>query len=97
MTPLPKRKHSKGRRNRRRAHYNLKPTTLEMCGQCKELKLPHRVCPTCGTYNGRQVIDVQAREERKGGTRTYRQGEANLALAGVRLNLKGAPTQPIPE
>jgi large subunit ribosomal protein L32 len=65
MTPLPKRKHSKGRRNRRRAHYNLKPTTLEMCGQCKELKLPHRVCPTCGTYNGRQVVDVAARDERK--------------------------------
>ena len=53
MTPLPKRKHSKGRHNRRRAHYNLKPTTLEMCGQCKELKMPHRVCPNCGTYNGR--------------------------------------------
>ena len=66
MTPLPKRKHSKGRRNRRRAHYNLKPTTLEVCGQCKELKLPHRVCPNCGTYNARQVIDVQARAERKG-------------------------------
>ena len=36
-----------------------------MCGQCKELKLPHRVCPTCGTYNGRQVVDVAARDERK--------------------------------
>ena len=65
MTPLPKRKLSKGRRNRRRSHYNLKPTTLEMCPQCKELKLPHQVCPNCGTYNGRQVINVQARAERK--------------------------------
>ena len=65
MTPLPKRKLSKGRRNRRRSHYNLKPTTLEVCPQCKELKLPHQVCPTCGTYNGRQVINVQARAERK--------------------------------
>jgi large subunit ribosomal protein L32 len=65
MTPLPKRKVSKGRKNRRRAHYNLKPTTLEMCSQCKELKLPHHVCPNCGTYNGAQVIDVQARAERK--------------------------------
>lgn len=65
MTPLPKRKLSKGRKNRRRSHYNLKPTTLEMCPQCKELKMPHRVCPNCGTYNGAQVIDVQARAERK--------------------------------
>ncbi len=65
MTPLPKRKLSKGRRNRRRSHYNLKPTTLEICPQCKELKMPHRVCPNCGTYKGAQVIDVQARAERK--------------------------------
>jgi large subunit ribosomal protein L32 len=67
MTPLPKRKISKGRRNRRRSHYNLKPTTLELCSNkdCKQLKMPHRVCPHCGTYNGAQVIDVQARAERK--------------------------------
>lgn len=65
MTPLPKRKLSKGRKNRRRSHYNLKPTTLEVCTQCKELKMPHRVCPNCGTYNGAQVVDVQAREARK--------------------------------
>jgi large subunit ribosomal protein L32 len=65
MTPLPKRKISKGRKNRRRSHYNLKPTTLELCSQCKELKMPHRVCPNCGTYNGAQVVNVQARADRK--------------------------------
>jgi large subunit ribosomal protein L32 len=65
MTPLPKRKVSKGRRNRRRSHDMLKPATLELCPTCKELKMPHRVCPSCGNYNGALVIDVKARAERK--------------------------------
>ena len=43
----------------------LKPATLELCPTCKELKMPHRVCPNCGNYNGALVIDVQARAERK--------------------------------
>lgn len=29
------------------------------CPQCKEKKLAHKVCKTCGTYNGRQVLDMQ--------------------------------------
>ena len=65
MTPLPKRKVSKGRRDRRRTHYRLHPITLEVCSNCKEFKRPHHVCPNCGTYDGVEVIDVEARAERK--------------------------------
>ena len=65
MTPLPKRKISKGRKNRRRSHYHLKPTSLGICPQCKELKMPHRVCPKCGTYNGALVVNIQTRIDRK--------------------------------
>jgi large subunit ribosomal protein L32 len=65
MTPLPKRKVSKGRRDRRRSHYRLHPLTLEVCPNCKEFKLPHRVCPNCGMYGEVEVVDVQARAERK--------------------------------
>jgi large subunit ribosomal protein L32 len=28
------------------------------CPQCHSPKLPHAVCSVCGTYNGRQVIEV---------------------------------------
>jgi len=46
-------RHSKTRRNMRRAHDFLKPNSLSVCPQCNQPKLPHRVCPNCGTYRGR--------------------------------------------
>jgi large subunit ribosomal protein L32 len=59
MTPLPKRKISKGRRNRRRAHDALTPRKLVQCTNCGERRLPHHVCPHCGHYKGREVVDVE--------------------------------------
>jgi large subunit ribosomal protein L32 len=29
---------------------------LSVCPQCHEPKLPHFVCPSCGTYRGRKVV-----------------------------------------
>ena len=59
MTPLPKRKTSKGRRNRRRAHDALKRRHLISCTNCGELHVPHHVCMNCGHYDGREVIEVE--------------------------------------
>ena len=58
MTPLPKRKVSKGRRDRRRAHDALKARNLTTCTNCGSMRLPHTVCPECGFYKGREVIEV---------------------------------------
>jgi large subunit ribosomal protein L32 len=59
MPPLPKRKHSKGRRDRRRAHDSLQARNLVQCSNCGEMRLPHRVCPNCGFYQGREVIEIE--------------------------------------
>jgi large subunit ribosomal protein L32 len=59
MAPLPKRKISKGRRDRRRAHDALKTRKLTQCTNCGETRLPHHVCPHCGYYKGREVISVK--------------------------------------
>ena len=32
---------------------------VEVCPQCGEVKLPHRVCGNCGYYNGREVLEIQ--------------------------------------
>ena len=58
--PVPKKKTSKARRDQRRSHHALTPKTLTECPQCKELKPQHVVCPSCGSYAGRQVLEVEA-------------------------------------
>lgn len=52
----PKRRHSKARRDKRRAHDSLPTPAISVCSECGEVKLPHRACANCGYYNGRQVI-----------------------------------------
>jgi large subunit ribosomal protein L32 len=64
MPPQPKRKHSSGRRDRRRAHDALTPNNLVQCSNCGEMRLPHRVCPKCGHYQGREVIEIE-KEKKK--------------------------------
>jgi large subunit ribosomal protein L32 len=56
--PNPKRRHSKERTSTRRAHDALKTPGLSECPNCHEQKLPHRVCPHCGQYKGREVVEV---------------------------------------
>ncbi|GHV30963.1 50S ribosomal protein L32 [Clostridia bacterium] len=56
---VPKRKTSKARKNKRRsAVWKLPKLNLTRCPQCKEFKLPHRICRVCGYYKGREIIKV---------------------------------------
>ncbi len=57
MPPHPKRKHTKGRRNRRRSHDALTKLQLVACSNCGEMHLPHVVCAKCGHYDGREVVE----------------------------------------
>jgi large subunit ribosomal protein L32 len=65
MPPLPKRKLSKGRRDRRRSHDALTPANLVQCSNCGEMRLSHTVCPNCGHYQGREVISMGKEEKKK--------------------------------
>jgi len=60
MGALPKRKYAKARQGKRRSHLKVSPPPLGYCPQCNSPKLPHHVCPTCGTYAGREVIEVES-------------------------------------
>jgi large subunit ribosomal protein L32 len=55
---VPKRKTSKAKRDKRRAHDFLATPSQSTCPQCGAPKLPHRVCGTCGTYKGREIIET---------------------------------------
>ncbi|NLY51256.1 MAG: 50S ribosomal protein L32 [Firmicutes bacterium] len=58
----PKKKMSRARTHRRRALWKLSVPGLIQCPQCHELKMPHRVCPSCGFYGSKEVIQVEKAE-----------------------------------
>ncbi len=64
MPPHPKRKHSQGRRDRRRAHDALTARTIVPCANCGETHLSHTVCPNCGFYDGREVVAKKAAKKK---------------------------------
>ena len=55
---VPKRKTSRARKNKRRAHDALRAPASSKCPQCSEPKVPHRVCTHCGSYRDRTVIET---------------------------------------
>ena len=61
MGALPKKRVSNRRQGNRRQHHRIKIPQLRVCPQCHQLRLSHHACPNCGTYRGRQVLDVTAK------------------------------------
>jgi large subunit ribosomal protein L32 len=57
--PTPKRKTPKTKTAMRRAQWKGSSPTYAECPQCHQPKLPHRVCPNCGYYAGRQAVEVE--------------------------------------
>ena len=56
--PVPKRKTSQSKRDKRRSHHALGAPSVVECPECGEPKLRHRACPHCGLYRGRRVIEL---------------------------------------
>ena len=56
---VPKKKVSKQRKRKRRGAMKAEKPTVAKCPKCGDPKQPHRVCPTCGYYGGKQVLEVE--------------------------------------
>jgi large subunit ribosomal protein L32 len=56
---VPKKKTSKSKRDKRRSHDSLPEFSLSTCSNCGAAKLPHNVCPECGHYNGKKIVDIE--------------------------------------
>jgi len=44
---------------RRSTHDRIDTPARSTCPQCGEVKLPHRVCPNCGYYKNREIIETE--------------------------------------
>jgi len=57
---VPKRKVSKSKARARKASHKKQYPAAKACPECGAAQEPHRVCPSCGYYRGRQVLTVEA-------------------------------------
>lgn len=62
---VPKNRHTKSRRDRKRSHLKLTAAVSIRCEKCGKAVMPHVVCENCGTYKGREMIDVLAKLTKK--------------------------------
>ncbi|HLA85055.1 MAG TPA: 50S ribosomal protein L32 [Thermoguttaceae bacterium] len=57
---VPKRKHSNHRSRIRRAHDAKTPRELQYCPKCSTPKPSHVICPNCGHYMGRTLVEAES-------------------------------------
>jgi len=55
---VPKRRKTRSKMRMRRSHWRAEAPTYSSCPHCRQPKLPHRICPNCGYYAGRQVVET---------------------------------------
>lgn len=56
--PVPKRKTGRSVSRSRKAHDSLENPAQSVCPQCHQPKQPHHVCPSCGYYKGKEVVET---------------------------------------
>ncbi|HEV3094795.1 MAG TPA: 50S ribosomal protein L32 [Solirubrobacteraceae bacterium] len=59
---VPKKKQSHSRTSTRRANHRIGTPALGACPRCHSPRRPHRVCPVCGTYAGREIVAPEAHD-----------------------------------
>lgn len=59
----PKKKHTRMRRNMRRAHnWRIQFLQTSRCSHCGEAMLSHRICPSCGFYGEELVLPKKVKK-----------------------------------
>lgn len=59
MPQEPKKRHSRQRQGKRRAAIRLASPSFTDCLNCGAIIPQHTVCPKCGYYKGKAVIQIQ--------------------------------------
>ncbi len=71
--PVPKRKTSKARRDKRSANKHIRPQAVTACANCAHPISPHQACAECGFYKGKKVLRTKIE-------RVLKRGEARQKL-----------------
>ncbi len=87
--PVPKRKTSKARRDKRQANKHIRPKAITACLNCEHPLNPHQACMECGFYKGRKVLRTKIERVLKRGEKKSARG-AQPAPTGAKEEPEGA-------
>lgn len=59
---VPQRRTGKTRKRIRRGHIALSEANVVPCPHCGAMIQSHKVCPSCGFYNGKKVKNVKSED-----------------------------------
>lgn len=76
---LPAKRRTRTSKRERASHFALHPTSVTLCGHCRKTIVPHRVCPFCGWYRGREVIHLTTALDRRAKKKAERLGQRQPA------------------
>lgn len=62
---VPKRRRTSSASRQRRMHQFITPAVLTLCKKCGKSIRPHIVCPHCGYYKGKEVINILGKLTKK--------------------------------
>ncbi|OIO33050.1 50S ribosomal protein L32 [Candidatus Nomurabacteria bacterium CG1_02_47_685] len=51
-------RHTRSHTRNRRSHHALELPRVSVCPKCQAPHVRHQMCTQCGTYRGREVVDV---------------------------------------
>lgn len=63
--PVARQRHTKARRDRARVFLKLKKKNLVECTNCGAQIAAHTVCPKCGYYKKKEVVDTMKKLNKK--------------------------------
>lgn len=81
-------RHTRAHTANRRSHHALKTPNLATCSNCEAKHRPHHMCPDCGFYKGRMVMDLKAKKEAR---------EARLQAKRERIEGQQQEAEAMPE
>ncbi|MEK9174437.1 MAG: 50S ribosomal protein L32 [Patescibacteria group bacterium] len=59
---VPRHRRTKSKQGHRRSHLALKKRNLALCAKCGTPVLSHAMCYNCGSYKGRQIIEIKSQK-----------------------------------